>query len=84
LVCYDLLGLTAERVPKFVKSYDSFFARGVAAMRDYCEEVRNGSFPTAAHSFGVSSPTLSTISGGSTPAAESGGGLEAKSTEPAH
>jgi 3-methyl-2-oxobutanoate hydroxymethyltransferase len=55
LVCYDLLGLTAERVPRFVKQYESFYARGVAAMRAYVEEVRSGAFPSAAHSFGAGS-----------------------------
>jgi 3-methyl-2-oxobutanoate hydroxymethyltransferase len=54
LVCYDLLGLTAERVPRFVKPYDNFFERGVAAMRAYGQEVRAGTFPGVAHSFGVS------------------------------
>jgi 3-methyl-2-oxobutanoate hydroxymethyltransferase len=53
LVCYDLLGLTAERVPKFVKLYETFYERGLQAMRTYAEEVRAGTFPTAAHSFGV-------------------------------
>jgi 3-methyl-2-oxobutanoate hydroxymethyltransferase len=56
LVCYDLLGLTAERVPRFVKSYDAFYERGVIAMQAYAEEVRAGTFPTAAHSFGVAQP----------------------------
>jgi 3-methyl-2-oxobutanoate hydroxymethyltransferase len=78
LVCYDLLGLSAERVPRFVKMFDSFYERGVAAMRAYADEVRSGAFPTAAHSFGVAStaatpsPVLPT------------GGLEAKGAgEPA-
>jgi 3-methyl-2-oxobutanoate hydroxymethyltransferase len=52
LVCYDLLGLTAERVPRFVKQYDSFFARGSAAMAQFKQEVRSGEFPNAEHSFG--------------------------------
>jgi len=54
---------------------------GVAAMRDYCEEVKNGSFPDAAHSFGLSAAPASHASSGSTSAAESGGGVEAKSGE---
>jgi 3-methyl-2-oxobutanoate hydroxymethyltransferase len=52
LVCYDMLGLTPERVPRFVKMYEKLYERGVEAMRGYAEEVRNGAFPTAAHSFG--------------------------------
>ena len=59
LVCYDLLGLTPERVPKFVKMYDNWYARGVAAMQNYAEEVRSGLFPTAAHSFGMAAPVAS-------------------------
>jgi 3-methyl-2-oxobutanoate hydroxymethyltransferase len=79
LVCYDLLGLTADRVPKFVKMYDSWYARGVAAMQNYAEEVRAGLFPTAAHSFGMSAAPAplasSAASEAPTPA------LEAKSNE---
>jgi 3-methyl-2-oxobutanoate hydroxymethyltransferase len=85
LVCYDLLGLTAERVPKFVKCFESFYTRGVAAMREYGDEVRNGSFPSAIHSFGGGvSSSRSASTGSSNPAAESGGGVEAKSGEPTH
>jgi 3-methyl-2-oxobutanoate hydroxymethyltransferase len=53
LVCYDMLGLTPDRVPRFVKMYDHMYERGVQAMRTYAQEVRDGAFPTAAHSFGV-------------------------------
>jgi 3-methyl-2-oxobutanoate hydroxymethyltransferase len=56
LVCYDMLGLSPDRVPKFVKMYDNMFERGVNAMRTYAEEVRSGAFPTAAHSFGSATP----------------------------
>ena len=52
LVCYDLLGLTPELKPKFVKRYAEFFDEGVAAARRYAEEVRAGTFPTAEYSFG--------------------------------
>jgi 3-methyl-2-oxobutanoate hydroxymethyltransferase len=55
LVSYDMLGLSPDRVPKFVKMYETMFERGVNAMRNYAEEVRAGAFPTAAHSFGNSS-----------------------------
>jgi 3-methyl-2-oxobutanoate hydroxymethyltransferase len=52
LVCYDLLGLTPERTPKFVKKYDSFYDRGVKAMKQFREEVAGGDFPSTEHSFG--------------------------------
>jgi len=53
LVCYDMLGLTPERVPRFVKQYETFFARGKAAMERFRDEVRGGEFPAAEHSFGA-------------------------------
>ena len=41
LVCYDLLGLTPERVPRFVKKYESFYDKGVAAIARYRQEVQD-------------------------------------------
>ncbi|HJL27752.1 MAG TPA: 3-methyl-2-oxobutanoate hydroxymethyltransferase, partial [Polyangiaceae bacterium LLY-WYZ-15_(1-7)] len=52
LVCYDLLGLTPDLKPKFVKRYAEWFEAGKAAMARYRDEVREGSFPSADHAFG--------------------------------
>ncbi len=52
LVCYDLLGLTPDLRPKFVKRYAEFFEEGVLAVGRYCEEVRAGSFPSEEYAFG--------------------------------
>jgi 3-methyl-2-oxobutanoate hydroxymethyltransferase len=52
LVCYDLLGLTPDLKPKFVKRYAEFFEEGVAAARRYRDEVRSGVFPSEEFSFG--------------------------------
>ncbi|MFW2388697.1 MAG: 3-methyl-2-oxobutanoate hydroxymethyltransferase [Polyangiales bacterium] len=52
LVCYDLLGLTPDLKPKFVKRYAEFFEDGVAAARRYADEVRAGAFPSEEYSFG--------------------------------
>ncbi len=52
LVCYDLLGLTPELRPKFVKRYAELYAEGREAARRYCEEVKSGAFPSEAHAFG--------------------------------
>ncbi len=54
LVCYDLLGLTADLHPKFVKRYDQMFDRGVAAAKAFCDEVRARNFPGPEHTFGLS------------------------------
>jgi 3-methyl-2-oxobutanoate hydroxymethyltransferase len=79
LVCYDMLGLTPERVPKFVKMYDSWYTRGVAAMQSYASEVRAGLFPTAAHSFGLASAPAPAAMGSG--AADATPPLEAKPTD---
>lgn len=52
LVSYDLLGLTPNLRPKFVKRYAEFFDAGKAAMSAYREEVRSGAFPAPEHTFG--------------------------------
>ncbi len=53
LVCYDLLGMTADLRPKFVKRYDDGHARVVAAARTFRDEVRQRQFPGAEHTFGM-------------------------------
>ncbi len=53
LVCYDLLGLTADLRPRFVKRYDELFSRSVAAAREFCTEVRERRFPATKHTFGA-------------------------------
>lgn len=52
LVCYDLLGLTPDLKPKFVKRYAELYAEGRDAVARYCSEVRAGSFPSEEHGFG--------------------------------
>lgn len=70
LVCYDLLGLTPERVPRFVKKYDQAYERGLRAMESFRQEVRSGAFPGPEHSFGTIpervTPSVSTAFGGET------------------
>jgi 3-methyl-2-oxobutanoate hydroxymethyltransferase len=53
LVCYDMLGLNDGHVPRFVKPYERFFERGVAAVQQYRAEVRAGTFPAPEHCFGA-------------------------------
>ncbi len=58
LVCYDFLGMFRDLQPKFVKRFAELGEAIVGATRDYVDEVRDGSFPAAAHSFGVQKPKL--------------------------
>lgn len=50
LVITDLLGLT-EKPPKFSKNFLRETGDIHGALRQYAEEVKNGQFPTAEHSF---------------------------------
>lgn len=50
LVGPDLLGLTGDFAPKFLKKYAELGNAALAALKHYAEEVHTGQFPTAAHS----------------------------------
>ncbi len=51
LVTYDLLGLTGERVPRFVKRYADLQATIGDALARYRDEVRRGVFPGPENTF---------------------------------
>jgi 3-methyl-2-oxobutanoate hydroxymethyltransferase len=51
LVCYDMLGLDPEFQPRFVKRFAELGQAAKDAAARYVEEVRQGSFPTPAHTF---------------------------------
>jgi len=47
LVSYDMLGLSQDGVPPFVRRYADLGAQTTAAARAYAEDVRAGRFPAA-------------------------------------
>jgi 3-methyl-2-oxobutanoate hydroxymethyltransferase len=51
LVLHDVLGLCDRFVPKFAKRYAELWNAAGEAIGAYAREVRNGTFPTDAHSF---------------------------------
>jgi 3-methyl-2-oxobutanoate hydroxymethyltransferase len=51
LVYTDLLGLNFGHYPKFVRRYEEFRDRGVAAMSAYVDDVRAGTFPGEEESY---------------------------------
>ncbi|WP_037607196.1 3-methyl-2-oxobutanoate hydroxymethyltransferase [Streptacidiphilus rugosus] len=51
LVWTDMAGMTAGRVPKFVKQYANLRAELGRAAREYIDDVRAATFPAEEHSF---------------------------------
>lgn len=51
LVMHDVLGMHEGRTPRFVKAYAQLGAEAVRALRAYRDEVRQGAFPAAEHSY---------------------------------
>jgi 3-methyl-2-oxobutanoate hydroxymethyltransferase len=51
LVVHDLLGLTFSPTPKFARKYANIGEVISSAVREYCDDVRNGSFPSDSESY---------------------------------
>ena len=51
LVYADMLGLTVDFHPRFVRRYESFYERAVEAAKKYAEDVRSGGFPSEGESY---------------------------------
>ncbi|HEX4857558.1 MAG TPA: 3-methyl-2-oxobutanoate hydroxymethyltransferase, partial [Usitatibacteraceae bacterium] len=53
LVTEDILGLFPDFTPKFAKRYMDLGVKVSEAAATYAKEVREGSFPSLEHCFGV-------------------------------
>ncbi len=53
LVTEDILGLSGDRIPKFARRFADAGALIRAAAEQYAKEVREGTFPSLDHCFGV-------------------------------
>ena len=51
LVVNDMLGLTQDPMPKFVRSYGNLGEAALQAARAFATDVRDGAFPDDAHSY---------------------------------
>lgn len=51
LVLHDILGLTFRPVPKFARQYANVGRIMADAVREYCEDVRTGTFPSDGESY---------------------------------
>jgi 3-methyl-2-oxobutanoate hydroxymethyltransferase len=61
LVIQDMLGMFRKMRPKFVKTYTQGGDAAVAAVREYIQEVRSGTFPGPEHSFTMDERLLSSL-----------------------
>ena len=51
LVLHDMLGMTFQETPKFARRYANVGEIIANAVKEYCTDVQNGSFPTDAESY---------------------------------
>ncbi len=64
LVWHDLLGLSEGPAPRFVKAYADLKQSIEAAIRVYAEEVRNGVYPEAHHTYPMPDAELEKFASG--------------------
>jgi 3-methyl-2-oxobutanoate hydroxymethyltransferase len=57
LVIHDILGLTFGQTPKFARLYANVGEMIAKAAREYCEDVRRGTFPSDAESYHATQST---------------------------
>ena len=53
LVFHDIVGLSDGRAPRFVKRYANLFPEMVVAVEAFVREVRDGTYPTETHEYGM-------------------------------
>lgn len=58
LVWHDLLGITQNMKPRFVKRYANLYSDIIEALKAYKEEVQSGKFPGQEHSFSMNSENI--------------------------
>ncbi len=61
LVLHDLLGITQDFTPKFVKRYANLDVEIKKAVGQYIDEVRSGEFPGKEHSYGTEKNPLKKV-----------------------
>lgn len=61
LVWHDVLGITPDFIPRFVKKYANLHEDIVGALKQYKAEVETGQFPDAEHSFTMKEEELAKL-----------------------
>ncbi|MDJ0842055.1 MAG: 3-methyl-2-oxobutanoate hydroxymethyltransferase [Acidobacteriota bacterium] len=65
LVTHDLLGLNFGHTPKFVRQFANLGELGTAAVKGFCQSVKEGSFPTLDESYSARKNKAVPLYGGS-------------------
>lgn len=63
LVLHDMLGLFNRFVPKFVKKYDDLGSKVIEAVKTYCKEVKDKTFPSQEHTFSIDESVIKNLYG---------------------
>ena len=58
LVVQDMLGMFKDFVPKFVKQYAQTGDQMKEAVKNYCQEIQDGTFPAEEHTFAINDEVL--------------------------
>ena len=61
LVYLDMLGMYSDFTPKFVKKYGELGESMKNCFKEYCSEVKNGTFPKEENSFKMSEEVMKQI-----------------------
>ena len=61
LVIQDMLGMYDDFRPKFVKAYAELNVAIVEAVKNYCNDVKSGTFPEIKHTFKISEDILNKL-----------------------
>ena len=61
LVYQDMLGMYSDFTPKFVKKYGELGESMKNCFKEYCSEVKNGTFPKEENSFKMSEEVMKQI-----------------------
>jgi 3-methyl-2-oxobutanoate hydroxymethyltransferase len=61
LILHDLIGFFDRFTPKFAKRYTNLFEELERALRQYCQEVKEGAFPGPEHCFTISDEELEKV-----------------------
>ncbi|MFN8016348.1 MAG: 3-methyl-2-oxobutanoate hydroxymethyltransferase [Acidimicrobiia bacterium] len=61
LVIHDILGIGDSKKPKFVREYENIEEKAVKALKNYCDDVRNKTFPSSEETYHMADDVVSEL-----------------------